>query len=100
MLLYQAILADQTLMLLAIFRSDLVRMIFTKYKRHTDCFFNLFSNLFVSNEFNWILITFVRTVIRVTERAIEFSFNDKLLAFFLDHFSFHTLTASSFTAAD
>ena len=100
MILDQAILADQRLMLLAKFRCDLFWVTVTKHKRYRDSFFNLFPSLLISNKLSRFLVTFRCTVIRVTEGAFELAFNDKFLALALDHLCFDTLTARSLSATD
>ena len=89
MILDQAILADQRLMLLAKFRCDLVWV---------TSFFNLLSSLLISNKLSRFLIVRWRTVIRVTEGAFELAFDNKFLALTFDHLCFHTVTARSLTA--
>ncbi len=100
MILDQAILADQRLMLLAKFGCDLVWVTVTKYQRYRDSFFNLLSSLLISNKLSRFLVTFRCTVIRVTERAFELAFDDKFLALALDHLCFDALTARGLSATD
>ena len=97
MILNKAILTNDTLVLTTEFRSNFMRVRVTIDQRYRDTLLNLFSKLFGRSEFDWLLKTFWRTMIRVTQRAIELTFYDKLLALTFDHLSFDTLTASSFT---
>ena len=100
MILDQAILADQRLMLLAKFRCDLVWVTVTKHQWYRDSFFNLLSSMLISNKLSRFLVTFRCTVIRVTEGAFELAFDDKFLALALDHLCFDALTARSLSATD
>ena len=100
MMLNQAVLTDQTLMLLAKLGSNLVRMTVAKYQRYWDVFLNLFSSMLVSAKLDWLVETVRCTVIRVTERAFELSFDDKFLALTLHHQCFHALTARNFSTAN
>ena len=97
MILNQAILADQTLMLLAKFLSKIIWVTVTEYQRYMDSFFNQLYILLISNKLDRFFKTLVRAVIRVTEGAFELAFDNKFLALTFDHLSFHTVTACSLT---
>ena len=66
-MLNQAVLTDQTLMLLAKLGSNLVRMTVAKYQRYWDVFFNLFSSMLVSAKLDWLVETVRCTMIGVTK---------------------------------
>ena len=100
MILNQAVFTDQTLMLLAKLGSNLVRMTVAKYQRYWDVFFNLFSSMLVSAKLDWFVNAFLLTMIRVTKRAIELTFDDKFLALTVHHQCFHAITARSFSTAN
>ena len=54
--------------------------------------------MLIRGKLDRFLIIFRSTVIKVTERAIKLSSNDKFLAFTLHHAGFDTLSAGSFIA--
>ena len=99
MILDQAILADQRLMLLAKFRCDLVWVTVTKHQWYRDSFFNLLSSLLISNKLDRFIRINRRIMIRVTEGALELTFDDKFLVFTLHHICFHTFATCCFITA-
>ena len=96
MALYQAILTDETLVLTTEFLSNLMRMRVTISQRYRKTLLYLFDKMLVCTYLNRFIIINLCTVIRVTERTIKLSFNDKILARTFDHEIFHALTASNF----
>jgi hypothetical protein len=56
--------------------------------------------MLVSTKLDWLINTFLLAVIRVTVRAIELPFDDKILALTLDHDVFNALSTGSLTTTD
>jgi hypothetical protein len=97
MIFDQTVIADEELMLPAKLDGDLFWMAVAKDQWFLEIFFDLFFNMLIRNELGGLIITFLLTMIRVTEWAIKLAFDDKLLAFTFDHERFNALTARNFT---
>jgi hypothetical protein len=99
MILNEAIDTDQSLVLHTKLKDHLLRMSVAKDHWYRKVFFNLLFEMLVYTKLGWLIISFVCTMIRVTERAIELTFYHMLLAFTLHHLCFQAVTACSFLTA-
>ena len=67
MIFDQTVIADEELMLPAKLDGDLFWMAVAKDQWFLEIFFDLFFNMLIRNELGGLLITFLLTMIRVTE---------------------------------
>ena len=67
MIFDQTVIADKALMLPAKLDGDLFWMAVAKDQWFLEFFFNLFFNMLIRNELGGLIITFLLTMIRVTE---------------------------------
>jgi hypothetical protein len=99
MIFKDAIDTDESLVLHTKFRDYLLRMSVAKDDWYRKVFFNLLFDMLVGTKLDGLIVTFRCTMIRVTERAIELTFDHMLLAFTLHHLCFEAVTACSFLTA-
>ncbi len=73
-----------------------MRVRVAKDQRERDSFGYLFNKMLICTYLDRFIIIDLCTVIRVTERTIELTFDDEFLALTFDHDSFHAFTTSNF----
>jgi hypothetical protein len=88
------------MMLAAIFGGNLLWMSVTKDQLFLEFCLNLLFNIFVCTKLDWFHAFLARTMIRVTERAIELAFKDLFFIFAFYHIGFDTLTAGSLSTTN
>ena len=71
-------------------------MTVAKDQWYMKVFFNQLFEFFVRTQLDWLNIVLLRAMIRITERALELSFDDEFLVLTFHHESFNAFTASSF----
>ena len=96
MIINKAIFTNEGLVLTTKFWSYLMRVRVAKDQRKRDGFSYLFNKMLICTYLDRFIIIDLCTVIGVTERTIELTFDDEFLALTFDHNSFHALTASNF----
>jgi hypothetical protein len=73
-------------------------MTVAKDQWHLKVFFDQLFEFFIRTQLDWLYIVLLRAMIRITERALELSFDDEFLVLTFHHDSFNAFTASSFLA--
>ena len=79
-------------------RGHLISMCITKNLRYLESFLNQLFCMFIRGKLDRFLIVLRGTVVRVTERTIKLSLDDKFLTLTLHHSSLYTLSAGCFIA--
>ena len=96
MIINKAIFTNEGLVFTTEFWGYLMRVRIAKDQRKRDSFSYLFNKMLICTYLDRFIIIDLCTVIRVTERTIELTFNDEFLALTFDHDSLHALSASNF----